>query len=261
MLQVRLQTRVGKTAIDVAFETHPTGITVMFGPSGAGKSTIIAMIAGTMTPKKGRIALGDTVFFDDEQGIDLPPERRNLGFVHQDALLFPHMPVIDNLRYGLKRTKRAIRIRLDDVTNILQIGHLLARQPRFLSGGERQRVALGRAVLGQPDFLLLDEPVSALDPDLRAETLSFVRKLNLHYRLPMLLVTHGVQEGYRLADGMIRIKDGRVSQPLPRHTDGVTTGVIARQEAMCTFVRIGDSEYRLPRLSGEAGDIVRIVSS
>ncbi len=149
-------------------------MTALFGPSGSGKSTIIAATAGLLRPDAGRIAIGEAVLTDTAAGLFLPPERRRVGLVFQDARLFPHMRVATNLRYGMRRAPPGGPIRFDEVVALLGIGALLDRRPRTLSGGERQRVAIGRALLAQPRLLLMDEPLASLDAARKAEILPYL---------------------------------------------------------------------------------------
>ncbi|MFS0772281.1 molybdenum ABC transporter ATP-binding protein [Sphingomonas sp. 1P08PE] len=208
---VEARRRLGAFRLDVAFEGPADGVTVLFGPSGAGKSATLAVVAGSLRADEGRVVLGERVLADTEARIFVPAERRRIGLVHQDARLFPHLTVERNLRYGLARSRGAARIEWDAVIEVLAIGHLLHRSPRDLSGGERQRVAIGRALLSQPELLLLDEPVSALDAARRAEVLAFVAALKTRFALPMLYVTHSAEEARLLGDRVVTIADGRVT--------------------------------------------------
>ena len=203
MIRVQARARLGAFDLDVAFEGPADGVTVLFGPSGAGKSATLAAVAGTLACE-ARVEVRGRVLSD------LPVERRRIGVVHQDARLFPHLSVERNLLYGWKRARGGKRIAVDEVLDVLAIRHLLPRSPRDLSGGERQRVALGRALLSQPELLLLDEPVSALDAERRAEVLGFVAALK-RFRLPMLYVTHSADEARLLGDRLVRIEAGRVT--------------------------------------------------
>ncbi|WP_291295497.1 molybdenum ABC transporter ATP-binding protein [Elioraea sp.] len=198
-------------ALDVAFRAPAEGVTALFGPSGCGKSTILAAIAGLLRPREGRIALDGTVLLDTARGIAVAPERRRCAVVFQDARLFPHLSVETNLRYGLRRAPRdAEGPGVDEVVALLGIGHLLARRPGRLSGGERQRVALGRALLARPRLLLMDEPLAALDAARRAEVLPFLARLRDAACLPILYVTHALDEVDALADELVLIDAGRV---------------------------------------------------
>ncbi|MCK0209622.1 molybdenum ABC transporter ATP-binding protein [Starkeya koreensis] len=208
-IDIRLA-RPGGFALEACFATPGSGITALFGRSGAGKTTIIQAVAGVVRPDAGRIAVEGEVFFDSERGIDLPIEARRTGYVFQDARLFPHLTVEGNLRYGERRARIvARRIGFDAVVELLGIGHLLARRPHTLSGGERQRVAIGRALLAQPRLLLMDEPLAALDEARKAEILPYVERLRGEMGLPVLYVSHSVDEVMRLADRIAVLREGR----------------------------------------------------
>ncbi len=212
MLQVAIQHRFGREgfALDAGF-TADAGVTALFGPSGCGKSTLLAAIAGLLRPLQGRVVLDGEVLLDTAAGIQLPPERRRCGLVFQDARLFPHMTVDSNLRYGLRRAPRdASGPGFEEVVALLGIGALLARRPAGLSGGERQRVALGRALLSRPRLLLMDEPLAALDAARRQDVLPFLAALRDAARLPILYVTHALDEVDALADRLVLLQEGRV---------------------------------------------------
>jgi len=215
-LAVRLRHRFPTVGIDVAFTVPAPGVTVLFGPSGAGKSTVIAAAAGLLRPDECRIELDGVVLADTASGVWLPPEKRRVGLVFQDARLFPHMSVLTNLRFGLRRAPPGA-IGLEEVVDLLGIGALLGRRPKTLSGGERQRVAIGRALLAQPRLLLMDEPLASLDAARKAEILPFLARLKTALRLPVLYVTHAPDEVVRLADSLVLMEAGRVvaSGPLP----------------------------------------------
>lgn len=212
MLDVALRHRFGRDGfqLDVAF-TGSAGVTALFGPSGCGKSTILAAVAGLLHPQEGRILLGDTPLFDGKARHSLPPERRRCAMVFQDARLFPHLSVETNLRFGLRRAPRdADEPTFDEVVALLGIGPVLGRRPQALSGGERQRVGLGRALLARPRLLLMDEPLAALDAPRKAEVLPFLARLCQAARIPILYVTHALDEVDALADRLILLEDGRV---------------------------------------------------
>ncbi|WP_010162670.1 molybdenum ABC transporter ATP-binding protein [Sphingomonas sp. PAMC 26617] len=210
MISIAIRRRVGDFLLDVAFEGPRDGVTALFGPSGAGKSSTLAAIAGSGTIEAGRIALGDNVLFDSASGINVPPRARRIGWVFQDARLFPHLRVEANLRYGLKRAPGPHRIGFEHVVAVLDIAHLLRRGVRDLSGGERQRVALGRALLSQPELLLLDEPLAALDGGRKGEILAYIARLKADFALPMLYVTHSADEVRAVADHVVLLDQGRV---------------------------------------------------
>ena len=208
-LTFRLRHRFPTTQMDMAFEVPTPGVTALFGPSGSGKSTIIAAAAGLLRPDMCRIAIDGLVLADTESGVWLPPERRRVGLVFQDAKLFPHMSVATNLRFGMRRAAPGA-VRFDEVVDLLGIGTLLTRRPHTLSGGERQRVAIGRALLAQPHLLLMDEPLASLDSARKAEILPYLTRLNTALRLPVVYVTHAVDEVVQLADSLVLIDAGHV---------------------------------------------------
>ena len=198
-----------KLLLDVEFEARTPGVTALFGPSGCGKSSIIMALAGLLQPDSCRISLDGNVLADTEAGLVVPAERRRIGLVFQDARLFPHMSVSRNLRYGMKRAPPG-PIRMDEVVELLGIGHLLERRPNSLSGGERQRVAIGRALLAQPVLLAMDEPLASLDGPRKSEILPFLARLKTALKLPILYVTHSIEELASLADTLVLINLGHV---------------------------------------------------
>lgn len=208
-LSVRLRHRFPAARIDMAFEVPSPGVTVLFGPSGAGKTTVILAAAGLLRPDACRIAIDGLLLADTATGLWLPPERRRAGLVFQDARLFPHMSVATNLRFGLRRAPPG-SVQFDDVVELLGIAGLLDRRPHTLSGGERQRVAIGRALLAQPHLLLMDEPLAGLDDERKAEILPYLTRLKTALRLPVLYVTHSLDEVTRLADSLVLIETGQV---------------------------------------------------
>src|SRR5690606_20098963 len=188
--EIALNHRVGERAIDLASASEAS-LTALVGPSGAGKSTTLNCIAGLIRPDEGRIAVGGTILFDSATGIDLPPERRRAGYVFQDLRLFPHLRVGANLAYGERLAPPAERwIAREEVIAFLGIGHLLARWPATLSGGEARRVAIGRALLAAPRFLLLDEPFASLDPARGEALMELVERIRDELEIPILLVSH-----------------------------------------------------------------------
>lgn len=207
-LSVRFIGRRGGFALDATFEAPGSGVTALFGPSGSGKTSVLRAIAG-LERFAGRCMLGDEVW--QGEGIFLPAHRRAVGYVFQEASLFPHLTVRKNLEFGLKRTQGAPTIGFDEAISLLGLGSILARAPDTLSGGERQRVALGRALLSQPKLLLLDEPMSALDRQAKDEILPYFEGLRGALSLPVLLVTHDIAEVERLADHLIVMRDGQVA--------------------------------------------------
>jgi molybdate transport system ATP-binding protein len=210
MLGVDVEKRLGDFTLRARFETG-SGVTAVFGPSGAGKTTLVNMIAGLVAPDRGRIAIDETVLFDSEKHIDLPPHRRRIGYVFQEGRLFPHLNVAHNLDYGRAMCglppDGAQRTR---IVGLLDIGNLLERRPGKLSGGERQRIAIGRALLMRPRLLLLDEPLAALDVARKREILPYLERLRDEVGVPMVYVSHHAAELRRIATLVVRLKAGRV---------------------------------------------------
>jgi len=196
----------GRRRIEVAFATGG-GVTALCGPSGVGKSSVLAAIAGLLHPDAGHVAVGGLTLFDAAQRVSVPPEHRACGMVFQDLRLFPHMTVAANLRYGEHRAAPVRRIvGFAETVQFLEIGHLLTRRPETLSGGEAQRVAIGRALLAGPRFLLLDEPLAALDVALRDGIMTVIERIRAEFALPMILVSHAPDEVARLADQVILLE-------------------------------------------------------
>ncbi|VVS92767.1 molybdenum ABC transporter ATP-binding protein [Desulfoluna spongiiphila] len=212
MLNLQIHHTQGRFVLDVAFEAPGTGVTALYGPSGAGKTSVVNMVAGLLRPDTGRICVNGLCLFDSEQGIDLPPEKRRVGYVFQEGRLFPHLSVRSNLTYGMRRTPADLRfVDFDEVVSLLGIDHLLARRPAGLSGGEKQRVAIGRALLTSPAMLLMDEPLASLDAARKAEVIPFIKKLAGHVSIPVLYVSHEPAEIRALATHMVALQDGRVT--------------------------------------------------
>ena len=208
---IDIEARRGDFRIAVAFQAS-AGVTALFGPSGAGKTSILNMIAGVLRPSRGRIAVDGQVLFDSSADVDLKPEHRRVGYIFQDARLFPHMTVEGNLLYGFKLTDRAARYATPEhVIELLGIAPLLKRRPASLSGGEQQRVAIGRAILSSPRLLLMDEPLASLDDARKREILPYIERLRDEVKIPILYVTHARAEVDRLAGSVINLEKGRVA--------------------------------------------------
>lgn len=245
-------------SLDAAFETDG-GITALFGPSGCGKSTVIRLIAGLERAGRGRIAVGESVLMDSAAGLFVAPHKRRLGLVFQDALLMPHLDVRANLLYGHDLTPAAERrLTLDAVVGVLGIGHLLTRKPASLSGGERQRVGIGRAMLTSPRLLLMDEPLAALDSARKEEILPFIEHLRDSFGIPILYVSHAVEEVARLAARVVVMREGKVVASGPpdalldaARADAAAESVSVLQGTAATPV----PDYGVTRLSHPAGDI------
>lgn len=202
---VVLHHRVGERRIDLEFASDAR-LTALVGPSGAGKTTVLNCVAGLIRPESGRIAVDGAVLFDSATGVNLPPERRRAGYVFQDLRLFPHLRVAGNLAYGERLAAAEERwIGRDEVASFLGIGHLLQRWPATLSGGEARRVAIGRALLAGPRFLLLDEPLASLDSARGEALMALVERIRDELEIPVLLVSHDRDEVERLAGRVVTL--------------------------------------------------------
>lgn len=212
MIAVRARIARRDFELDVDFVGND-GVTALFGPSGCGKTTVIRLVAGLERPESGRIVLGERVLVDTEQRVSVAPHRRRIGMVFQDAQLFPHLSVAANLAYGgFFTAARDRRVQRDAVVDVLGIGHLMGRRPDTLSGGEKQRVAIGRALLTSPELLAMDEPLAALDEERKLEILPFIERLRDEFRIPILYVSHAVEEVARLARTVVRMEQGRITE-------------------------------------------------
>jgi len=210
MLDVKIKGTIGQLSIDATFTTEPGTVTALFGRSGSGKTSIVNMIAGLVRPHYGRIAINGEILFDSAHSIDKPPNKRGVGYVFQDNLLFPHLTVKGNLSYGYNLVPARERyLHLDEVVELLGLGDLLLRRSKTLSGGEKKRVALGRALLSNPCALLMDEPLTGLDVARKYEALPFIEKICRQVQLPIVYVSHDIDEVIRLSDQIALIDKGR----------------------------------------------------
>jgi molybdate transport system ATP-binding protein len=222
MIRFSAAVTLGAFSLDAAFESD-AGVLALFGRSGAGKSVTIALIAGLLAPDRGTIAVDGGVLVDTKKGIFVAKHRRRIGIVYQDARLFPHLTVRQNLMFGrwfAARPQRAVdpsgggrdrSVSFDAMVETLGIAHLLGRRPGRLSGGERQRVAIGRALLSAPRLLLMDEPLAALDEARKLEVLSLIERLRDEFKVPIVYVSHAVEEVARLASRVVVLDNGRVT--------------------------------------------------
>jgi molybdate transport system ATP-binding protein len=210
MLRVDVTKALGATTVEAAFASEG-GVTALFGRSGAGKTSLINMIAGLLRPDRGRIELDGEALDNTDKRIHVPPHKRRIGYVFQDALLFPHLSVAQNLDYGRRMNGLAFdAAEQTRITTLLDLGDLLQRRPGKLSGGEKQRVALGRALLSRPRLLLLDEPLGSLDEERKSDILPYLMRLRDEGGVPMVYVSHDPGEVRRLATKVIRLQDGKV---------------------------------------------------
>jgi len=215
MIEVDIALARGAFRLEARFASDAP-IVALFGRSGSGKTTLVQAIAGLATPERGRIVAGGRTLFDQASGVDLPPEARRVGYVFQDALLFPHLDVRANLAFGERLRPREERfVDRERVIALLGLASLLERRPANLSGGERQRVAIGRALLASPKLLLMDEPLASLDGARKGEILAYVELLRDEFHLPIVYVSHALDEVTRLADRIVVLAEGRVI-PLPK---------------------------------------------
>jgi molybdate transport system ATP-binding protein len=257
-LEVDLSHGYTDFSLEVAFSTQGDGVTALFGPSGSGKTSILRAVAGLLRPQRGRIAIGDHVLLDTSRQLFVAPHKRRLGYVFQDARLFPHLSVSANLLFGNKRAPEPAGAGdVERVITLLGLEALLARKPASLSGGEKQRVAIGRALLSQPELLLLDEPLASLDAARRAEILPYLERLRDELDTPMLYVSHAVEEVARIADRVVLLDNGRVTD------NAETSEVLARFDAspgdpgavIRAHIANHDDAYGLTHLTIESGSI------
>ncbi len=276
MLEAQVTKQLGDFRLEAELATKPGRVTALFGPSGAGKSTLANCLAGLIDPDQGRVSLDGVELFNSETRVHVAPEARRIGFIFQDARLFPHLSVKGNLEYGLSRTPMADRkVDFDHVVELLDIGALLRRRPGMLSGGEKQRVAFGRAVLTSPRLLIMDEPLASLDAARKSEILPFIERLRDDLAIPIIYVTHAIEEILRLADDVVIFSEGSVVSTGPavetlnaativHAADGDPASVI---EAVIevedtgdglTALALGNERIYVPAISGKAGDRIRL---
>jgi molybdate transport system ATP-binding protein len=210
MIHTRLKLSYSGFALDVDLQLPGRGVTALYGHSGSGKTTCLRCIAGLERADQGFVQVNDEVWQDSEQQIFVAPHKRALGYVFQEASLFPHLSVLANLEFGLKRIpKQQRRVDMAHATELLGIGHLLDRHPQHLSGGERQRVGIARALLTSPKLLLMDEPLAALDAKRKSEILPYLQRLHDELDIPVLYVSHSQDEVAQLADHIVLLSEGR----------------------------------------------------
>jgi molybdate transport system ATP-binding protein len=210
MIEARLKIAYSGFSLDVDLHLPGRGVSALYGHSGSGKTTCLRCIAGLERAEQGFVQINDEIWQDSDNGIFVPPHKRALGYVFQEASLFPHLSVLANLQFGLKRiAKSQRRVDLAQATELLGIGHLLERHPQHLSGGERQRVGIARALLTSPKLLLMDEPLAALDSQRKSEILPYLQRLHDELDIPVLYVSHAQDEVARLADHLVLLSDGK----------------------------------------------------
>ena len=262
MLSVDVRGRFGDFALDVCFAVEPGGITALFGRSGAGKTSVVNLIAGLARPESGTIRLDGRTLFDSAAGIDLPPERRRIGYVFQEGRLFPHLSVAGNLAYGMRYTRGdGGRIAFERVVELLGLGPFLKRRPADLSGGEKQRVAIGRALLTSPRLLAMDEPLASLDAPRKNEIFPFIERLRDELGLTVIYVSHLMEEIVRLADTVVLLSDGQVAavgpldEMLSRLDLRPLTGRYEAGSVLAARVESHDEAFGLTALTFPGGEL------
>ncbi|UDF30666.1 UNVERIFIED_ORG: molybdenum ABC transporter ATP-binding protein [Roseateles sp. XES5] len=276
-LVVEARHRLGDFALDAAFSAEG-GVTALFGRSGSGKTSLVRIIAGLARPAEGRVVLEGDVLVDTAHGLFVPPHRRRFGYVFQEARLFPHLTVRQNLNYGRWFAPKGARAESPErIVDLLGIDSLLDRQPAHLSGGEKQRVAIGRALLAAPRLLLMDEPLAALDEERKAEILPYLERLRDEVGIPIVYVSHSVAEVARLADRVVLMAGGRVEAIGPpsdvlggprlaaaadrREAGSVLTGHVEARDAahgLATIRLAGGAAILVPGATVAPGEAVRL---
>lgn len=275
-LEVEISQTLGAFELNATFRSAGP-LTALFGPSGSGKTTLVNFIGGLARPAKGRIVADGRVLVDTAAGIFVPMHRRRMGYVFQDARLFPHLTVSQNLRYGRFFAPVAERYAdFDQVVGLLGIGHLLDRRPAGLSGGERQRVAIGRALIASPKLILMDEPLASLDEARKAEILPYIERLRDETRIPIVYVSHSIAEVSRLASDVVMMSGGKVltvgsvAEIMPRldllpAEDRGETGALVElelagqeEEFGLSLLSSSGGEWRLPRIDAAIGTKLRV---
>ncbi len=261
-IEIDVERRLGAFHLKSQFSCE-AAVTALFGRSGCGKSTVLNLVAGLLRPDRGRISIGDRVLFDSASAVDVAPEKRRVGYVFQDGLLLPHLNVRQNLGYGRFFTPPAERwADFDRIVALLDLAPLLERRPQHLSGGEKQRVAIGRALLASPRLLLMDEPLASLDAGRRGEILYYIERLRDEVGVPILYVSHEIEEVVRLAGHMVLLSDGGVAAAGPVHelmSRIELRRLIGRYEGGAVIeakVAAQDLESGLARLAFKGGELL-----
>ncbi|HEY6976636.1 MAG TPA: ATP-binding cassette domain-containing protein [Chitinophagaceae bacterium] len=227
-----LQTAQGTINLDIFFEIEQGKLVTLFGPSGSGKTTILRILAGLTPPQKGRIIFNNEAWFDTKKHIDLPSQKRKVGFVFQEYALFPNMTVKENLMYALEKGQENTIVQ--ELMHVMDLEQLQNRKPDTLSGGQKQRVALARALIRKPQLLLLDEPLSALDSEMRLKLQDHILKLHKEFNLTTILVSHDFSEIFKMSDTIMMLKDGKIS------SKGIPAEILFDQQRSGDFQLIGE---------------------
>ncbi|OOF80506.1 molybdenum ABC transporter ATP-binding protein ModC [Rodentibacter caecimuris] len=273
MLQINVKKQLGQLALQVNLSIPEQGVTAIFGLSGSGKTSLINLVAGLIQPDEGFIRLNDRTLVDIENQVNIAVHQRKIGYVFQDARLFPHYNVKGNLCYGMKNIQKED---FDYIVELLGIEHLLKRYPLTLSGGEKQRVAIGRALLTDPEILLMDEPLSALDMPRKRELMHYLERLSQEINIPILYVTHSLDELLRLADLVVLMENGKVKAYdsveriwnsavfAPWKEENEQSSVLALPVHLhnpaykMTALSLGEQSLWINQVNAEVGELVRI---
>ncbi len=276
VLELRVRKRFADFQLDMS-ANFPPGIMVVFGPSGSGKTTLLNCIAGLDKPEEGEIVLNGRPLFSSSKGVNLPPERRRIGYMFQESLLFPHLSVADNIGFGYKLTPLELRrIHPNQLVELLELGPLIERKPESLSSGERQRVVLARALATSPDLLLLDEPLSSLHMSIKGRILRYLKALHRELSIPMVYVSHSISEVLALGHKALIVNGGKqvafdeprkvLSQPGAAPAMDVESLenlfdvelVEQRPDSGITLARLDGATIALPLVEGETGKVISI---
>jgi molybdate transport system ATP-binding protein len=231
-LSKKLQSASGEMLLDVNFTVEKQKLVTLYGKSGAGKTSILKMIAGIFLPDDGYIKVGDEEWYNKQKGIDLKPQKRNLGYLFQEYSLFPNMTVGENLKFALKKGQSKDIVK--DLIDIVDLGDLQFRNPDTLSGGQKQRVALARALVQKPKILLLDEPLSALDQEMRIKLQQYIIQVHREFKLTTILISHDISEIIKMSDCLIEIEEGKLK------TKGLPTEVFTKNNINAKFQFTGE---------------------
>jgi len=249
---------LGKFVLEIDFTIQENEFIAIYGKSGSGKTTILRMIAGLEKPEEGIITFKDTVYFDSKKKIHLPPQKRNVGFVFQNYALFPHMTVLENLEYAAENHRKK---QIEELLELLDLYQLKDRYPNALSGGQQQRVALARALVRNPKILLLDEPLSALDPFTRTRLQEEIKKIHKYYQLTTILVSHDKPEVFKLSDRVLILEDGKICNVGKPHEVFLNRRTSGKYSFIGTIIDIKTVDVIQIITIETKGEIIEVVSS
>jgi molybdate transport system ATP-binding protein len=249
---------LGKFVLEIDFTIQENEFIAIYGKSGSGKTTILRMIAGLEKPEEGFITFKDIVYFDSKKKIHLPPQKRNVGFVFQNYALFPNMTVLENLEYAAENHRKN---QIEELLELLDLYQLKDRYPNALSGGQQQRVALARALVRKPKILLLDEPLSALDPFTRTRLQEEIRKIHKYYQLTTILVSHDKPEVFKLSDRVLILEDGKICNVGKPHEVFLNRRTSGKYSFIGTIIDIKTVDVIQIITIETKGEIIEVVSS